>query len=92
MLVVGSAEDLNQNSILVKDVNWISGETPHNEIKSDVKIRYKADFVRATVIPIENQKVRIEFDNPVRDATPGQFAVFYNDDELLGGGEIEMSI
>ena len=92
VLVVGSAEDLNQNAILVKDVNWISGETPNNEIKSDVKIRYKADYVRATVIPIENQKVRIEFDQPVRDATPGQFAVFYNDDELLGGGEIEMSI
>jgi tRNA-specific 2-thiouridylase len=92
VLVVGSADDLNQNAILVKDVNWISGETPQNEIKSDVKIRYKADYVRATVFPIENQKVRIEFDKPVRDATPGQFAVFYNDDELLGGGEIEMSI
>jgi tRNA-specific 2-thiouridylase len=91
-LVVGSAEDLNQNAILVKDVNWISGDTPDNEIKSDIKIRYKANYIRATVIPIENQKVRIEFDNPVRDATPGQFAVFYNNDELLGGGEIEMSI
>ena len=92
ILVVGSAGDLVQKSILVKDVNWISGEIPEKSIEANVKIRYKADFQNATVIPITNHKYKIECNKPVRDATPGQFAVFYDGDELLGGGEIEKSI
>jgi tRNA-specific 2-thiouridylase len=92
VLVVGSVEDLFQKAIIVKDVNWISGESLLNEIKAEVKIRYKVNSIQATVIPEEDQKVRIEFDQPIRDATPGQYAVFYNSDELLGGGEIEKAI
>jgi tRNA-specific 2-thiouridylase len=92
ILVVGSADDLNQNLILVKDVNWISGNEPQSGFQADVKIRYKADYRQAQITPQDHQKVLIQFDQPVRDATPGQFAVFYREDELLGGGEIEKTI
>lgn len=91
ILVVGSVEDLKQEEIVLKDVNWISGIKPTTEISTNVKIRYKAEFQKAIVIPLANNKVIIKFEKPVRDATPGQFAVFYDDEELLGGGEIEKS-
>ncbi|MBW6473380.1 MAG: tRNA 2-thiouridine(34) synthase MnmA, partial [Anaerolineaceae bacterium] len=92
ILVVGSANDLNQKMILVKGVNWISGEVPPSRFEADVKIRYKADYQRAEITPQDQSKVEIKFDKPVRDATPGQYAVFYDGDELLGGGEIEQTI
>lgn len=92
ILVVGSADDLNQKMILVKDVNWISGIEPESSFQADVKIRYKANFQQAQITLQSDQKVSIEFDQPVRDATPGQFAVFYRGDEVLGGGEIEKTI
>ncbi len=92
ILVVGTADDLNQKTILVKDVNWISGEVPPSSFEADVKIRYKADQRQAHITPQDHQKVKIEFEQPVRDATPGQYAVFYQGDELLGGGEIEKTI
>ncbi|MBE0684384.1 MAG: tRNA 2-thiouridine(34) synthase MnmA [Anaerolineaceae bacterium] len=92
ILVVGSSDDLNQKKVMVKDVNWISGEIPLSRFEADVKIRYKADYQRSEITPQDQAKVIIEFDKPVRDATPGQYAVFYEDDELLGGGEIENTI
>jgi len=91
ILVVGTVDDLNQKLIFVKNANWVSGETPGSSIAVQVKIRYKADFQNGIVTPLADQKVQIELENAVRDATPGQFAVFYRGDELLGGGEIEKS-
>ena len=87
-LIVGTDSDLNQSSIIAKNVNWISGETPISAQHVQVKIRYKAEAQDATIEPIDSNRVRIQFFTPVRDATPGQFAVFYDDDIVLGGGEI----
>lgn len=92
LLIVGTVDELHQKQILVKGVNWISGEKPTQAFDANVKIRYKANFQNAKVIPLEADKVTIEFEKPVRDATPGQYAVIYNQDELLGGGEIEKSL
>ncbi len=91
ILVVGTANDLNQKEILVKEVNWISGDAPSGNFNGQVKIRSRAEFQNATVIPLPGNKVKVEFETSIRDATPGQFAVFYQKDELLGGGEIEAS-
>lgn len=91
ILVVGTADDLNQKLIFVKGVNWINGETPLTSFSAQVKIRYKADFQNAKITPLPDHKAKIELEHSVRDATPGQFAVFYQQDELLGGGEIEKS-
>lgn len=59
-----------------------------SECKLDVKIRYKASRVSATIIPIENGKVKVVFDVPQRAVTPGQSAVFYDGDTVVGGGYI----
>lgn len=89
ILVVGPESDLSQKTITAKNVNWISGETPKESLHVQVKIRYKAEAQYAIVDSKDNGKVTITFDSPVRDATPGQFAVFYAGDIVLGGGEIE---
>jgi tRNA-specific 2-thiouridylase len=89
ILVVGGKEELGQSELIAEEVNWVSGERPNNEIRAQVKIRYKSREVWADVIPMENNHVRVRFDEPVRDITPGQAAVFYQDEVCLGGGLIE---
>jgi tRNA-specific 2-thiouridylase len=91
-LVVGDITDLHQKSIRVQNVNWIDGEKLTGSKRTSVKIRYKANFQNAVIYPIDDKTVEVEFDTPVRDATPGQFAVFYDQDTLLGGGEIIKTI
>ena len=70
-------------------MNWISGETPRESVRCAVKIRYRAREQAATVYPEENGRGRIVFDAPQRAVTPGQAAVFYDGDTVLGGGTIE---
>lgn len=88
LLVVGTQDQLSQERIHVAGVNWISGKIPQKPIRAEVKIRYKSELRAATISPDGDRAVMVRFDQPVRDASPGQFAVFYDQDELLGGGEI----
>ncbi len=90
-LIVGSMADLQQPVITVKEVNWVSGEAPSQPFRADVKIRYKSEPLPAIISAQPDGMVTIELDKPVRDATPGQFAVFYNEDTVLGGGEISQA-
>jgi tRNA-specific 2-thiouridylase len=88
-LIVGEADELGTQELIAKDVNWTSGKTPSDSFRADVKIRYTAKEAPAQVTPLENGKqVLVRFDAPQRDVTPGQAAVFYNGDLLLGGGII----
>jgi tRNA-specific 2-thiouridylase len=87
-LIVGTQEQLGVTDLTVRDVNWTSGEIPSQSFYADVKIRYTAKEVKAWVTPQEQDRVSIKFDAPVRDATAGQAAVFYQDDVLIGGGII----
>jgi len=90
-LVVGSRSELGDNRLVVSGVNWISGEVPAHELKVQVKIRYKATFASAILTPQLDGRVELQFDHPLADITPGQFAVFYDDDIVLGAGMIELS-
>jgi tRNA-specific 2-thiouridylase len=54
-----------------------------------VRIRYRALEAEAVLVPIDSSKVRVEFTEPQAAITPGQAAVFYDDDVVLGGGWIE---
>ncbi len=86
-VIVGPAEALGRDTFEARDVNWIS-EPPPGPFRASVKIRYKAEDRPATVIPLEGDRVRVQLDAPLRDVTPGQGAVFYQDEVCLGGGFI----
>lgn len=73
----------------VQRVNWVSIPEPTTPIQADVQIRYRSTAVPATVIPLGDSRVRIVFDEPQSSVTPGQAAVWYDGDALLGGGVIE---
>jgi tRNA-specific 2-thiouridylase len=69
-----------------ESVNWISISEPEVAVSCGVKVRYRDDFHPARVTPLSGRRVRIEFAQPVRAVTPGQSAVFYDGDMVLGGG------
>jgi len=88
-LIVGKADELGTDELVVEDVNWLSGETPDQPFRAEVKIRYTAQEAWALVTPLEGGgQARVRFDAPQRDVTPGQAAVFYVSDLLIGGGII----
>lgn len=98
------ALDARQNRVIVGDraatlapdctvqrVNWVAIAPPTSPIRAEVQIRYRAQAVPATIIPLENNRVRVVFDEPQSSVTPGQAAVWYDGEVLLGGGVIERS-
>ena len=87
-LIVGLEKELGQNELTVDNVHWISGRSPDNSFRAEVKIRYSAREVWAEIIPLEGGRIRVRFDQPQRDITVGQAAVFYDGDVVLGGGRI----
>jgi tRNA-specific 2-thiouridylase len=88
-LIIGEADELGMDELLVKDINWMSGEAPREPFRAEVKIRYTAKEVWAQVTPLEGgEQARVRFDAPQRDVTAGQAAVFYDGDLLVGGGII----
>lgn len=88
-LIVGRVDELGQHTLTAKRVSWVSDQIPSKPFRAEVKIRYKAKPVPALVTPLNEERVRIEFDEAVRDATPGQGAVMYDGEICLGGGIIE---
>jgi tRNA-specific 2-thiouridylase len=87
-LIVGDVSELGHNELTATNVNWISAPTPDQPFRAQVKIRYKAREVEATVIPLNAQTIRVHFDEPMRDITPGQAVVLYQGHLCLGGGVI----
>jgi tRNA-specific 2-thiouridylase len=89
-VTVGNNHDLLRTSLTAHDVNWISIAAPTAPLRASVKIRNKHIAAPATLIPLEDgARVEARFDEPQRAVTPGQAAVFYEDDLVLGGGWIE---
>ena len=87
-VVLCENEKLFSRVVIADRFNWISGETPEGDIRCSAKIRYrhKEQPASATVLP--DGKVKILFDEPQRAITPGQSAVLYDGDIVLGGGII----
>jgi tRNA-uridine 2-sulfurtransferase len=88
-LIVGTQEELGNLELTAHDVNWVGGERPLEPFRAEVKIRYTAKEVGASVTPVGEDQVRVLFDAPQRDVTAGQAAVFYHGDVLIGGGIIQ---
>ena len=89
VLVVGVDEELGFTELSAREVNWLSGRMPGEPFSAQVKIRYTAKEVPAQVTPLSAGRVRVSFEEPARDVTAGQAAVFYQGDLVLGGGIIE---
>jgi tRNA-specific 2-thiouridylase len=87
-LVVGTQDELGSTSLEAEAVNWIAGEPPTRPFHADVKTRYTARSAFAEVTPLDGGRVTVQFDSPQRDITPGQAAVFYDGEVVLGGGNI----
>jgi tRNA-specific 2-thiouridylase len=88
VVVVGSAEGLLRSEFDVACVNWVAGPAPMSPAEATVKIRYRDDGAPAKVFPADDGTARVEFVEPRRAITPGQAAVFYDGDLVLGGGWI----
>lgn len=87
-LIVGYLSELGKDRMKVKQVNWITGDEIE-KCECDVKIRYQSKLYRGTLIKdTEERSYTVSFNEKIRDITPGQYAVFYKDEEVLGGGLI----
>ena len=88
-VVIGPNEALFSRRVQVKDVNYVAVDAVTAPRRVQAKLRYTPRMADATLIPTEDGAV-LEFDAPQRAVTPGQAAVFYEDDYVLGGGTITM--
>ena len=89
ILVVGSRIDVMKKILTVKNLNWIYMHAPNMPFPAAVKIRSTMKEMPATVSPIEENRVQVEFESPQWAPAPGQSAVFYHNDLVVGGGIIE---
>lgn len=88
-VIVGDRATTDQSECAVQRVNWVSIPEPTIPIRAEVQVRYRSEAVPATVIPQDRDRVKLVFDEPQFCITPGQAAVWYDGDILLGGGIIE---
>ena len=90
-LIVGHDEDVYRQEMIVGDLHWIDPKSNSSKLKAKsltVKIRYQHPAVECQVKNISNKELRVKFKKPQRATTPGQSAVFYLGDEVVGGGVI----
>ena len=88
-VVLGDNDRLFRRELTACRVNWIAGEAPAAAFRCTAKTRYSQVEALALAEPLPEGRMRLTFDEPQRAITPGQAAVLYDDDEVLGGGTIE---
>lgn len=86
-VIVGEESELYKKEVTVNDINLLLVDEINKPMKVDVKTRYSSKVASATIMQ-DGDKIKIEFDEPQRAITPGQSAVFYVGDIVLGGGKI----
>jgi tRNA-specific 2-thiouridylase len=86
-LIVGTKNDLLTSDFNTTEINWI-GEAPGSPTDMHVRVRYRSQEVAATIVPRDSNTAHVRFKEPQPSVTPGQGAVFYRGEEILGGGWI----
>ncbi|TMA52862.1 MAG: tRNA 2-thiouridine(34) synthase MnmA, partial [Deltaproteobacteria bacterium] len=87
-VTVGSKDRLMTRGLVAKAVNWVAGRQAQ-EIEAGVKIRYRHPAIPARVVPRAEGRAEVWFRESYPAVTPGQAAVFYDGERVLGGGWIE---
>ena len=87
-VTVGPNEALFHRALVAEDVNWMAVSEPAAPLRCKAKARSRMAEQPATVYPLEDGRIRVEFDEPQRAITPGQAVVLYQGDLVLGGGTI----
>jgi tRNA-uridine 2-sulfurtransferase len=91
-VVVGPGELLARRGLVSDRISWVAGDSPsEGPFEAEVRIRYRGEDVPAVIEPL-GDRFRAEFRTPQRAVAPGQSAVIYRGDELLGGGRIVESL
>lgn len=88
-VIIGEESDLYSKEMIVGDINLILIDKLTDKMEVEVKTRYSQLATKATINPFENGKIHVVFEDKVRAVTPGQAAVFYNGEYVVGGGTIE---
>ncbi len=86
-LIVGFKKYLISSECRVTEINWI-GQSPKSPMKVSTRVRYRHKAAASMLFPIDIHTAVVKFESPQSAITPGQGAVFYNGDEVLGGGWI----
>ena len=87
-IVLGKLSELQTSGMIVGNLNWTLIDELSVPLDATVKIRYRSPFAPAKIKPLADQRVRVTFEKPVPGVCPGQAAVFYDGDIVLGGGVI----
>ena len=87
-LIVGGDSDLRRTTCDVRGVNWIPFDVPDHPVQANVRIRHRHEPAAAEISPLGPTTARVQFREPQRAITPGQAAVFYAGEHVLGGGWI----
>ena len=91
-LIVGGKEYVFSPGLLAEQPNWVSADPPDNEVVVEVQIRYRHSPAAARLLVMQPDRLRIQFMEPQPAVTPGQLAVFYRGDVLLGSAFISEKI
>jgi tRNA-specific 2-thiouridylase len=88
-VIIGTAADLGKDRFQVVNLNWIQPVQGQLDLRCEVKIRYKALPVSCVIHDPSSAEIQVQVEHPLRDITPGQIAVFYAGDTVIGSGMIK---
>jgi tRNA-uridine 2-sulfurtransferase len=91
-VVLGRLFDLQTRAMAISNLNFILFNELQTEKEILVKIRYRSQFVPAKIQPLRSDAARVAFEHPVKGVCPGQAAVFYEGDTVIGGGIIDAAL
>ena len=95
ILIVAQGHDhprLMSVGLIAQQLHWVNREPLQGTLRCTVKTRYRQTDISCEVIPLNDDNIEVHFDQPQIAVTPGQSAVFYQDEVCLGGGVIESAI